>query len=284
MSLVVSLRIPDGIVVAADSLATSQTMLELVTEGAHVECPHCHKKIGAEGIRLPPLPIPFSASSYTQKLFPVRKKFALSTFGLGVINKRTTYYHLHRFERFNSDGSDLKETIDSLIAYFEEQLLEQFPRYREEAPEEWHPLGFHIDGFENIEEEPTAVTYEVYIGRKNTVRRRDQIGCTVGGDIKVIQKLWEIGKEEERLSFKYHLFSLQDAIDFCEFLVSTASVFQRFANEVPTIGGEIDIALLTPFHAFQWIRRKELMKRLAESDEGKEKKDSGVYGGETQSR
>ena len=103
-----------------------------------------------------------------------------------------------------------------------------------------------------------------HIGRKNIKRRRATIGCTIAGDLKVVQKLWEIGKEDQRLKFKYPLFSLQDAIDLSEFLITATGTFQRFANEVPTVGGEVDIALVTPFEGFQWIKRKKLMKTLEE--------------------
>lgn len=267
MSLVVSLRIPDGIVVAADSLTTSQSLLEFVAQNIEVECPHCRRKVSGQELRFPPIPIPFSASSYTQKLFPLHGIFAVSSFGQGVINNRSIYYHVKQFELSNKKHGSLDETRDALIAYFEEQLLGQFPKYKEEAPKDWHPLGIHINGYEEVDGKPIGVTYEVYIGRDNVVRRRDTIGCTIGGDMKVVQKLWEIGKEDPRLSFKYPLFSLQDAVDLSKFFITATSTFQRFANEVPTVGGEVDIALLTPFHGFQWIKRKKLMETLEESNE-----------------
>ena len=45
MSLVVSLRVPDGIVIAADSLSTAQNTLEFIAEGIEIECPNCKKKL-----------------------------------------------------------------------------------------------------------------------------------------------------------------------------------------------------------------------------------------------
>lgn len=259
MSLVVSLRIPDGIVVAADSLAISHTKVELITG---VICPHCKEEISNKDLHLPPFPMPFSASSYTQKLFPLKKKFALTSFGIGVINKKSLYYHVKQFEESGGDNATLGETLDSLIAYFENQLQTEYPNYKKEAPKDWCPLGIHLNGYEEIKSEKVAVTYEVYIGRENKKNRRDVLGCTIGGDMKVVQKLWDIGRENPRFAFKYPLFSLQDAIDLSEYLITATSTFQRFANEVPTVGGEVDIALLTPFHNFQWIRRKELMEKL----------------------
>ena len=143
--------------------------------------------------------------------------------------------------------------------------MQEYPQYRAEAPENWLPLGFHIDGYE-LEDDgsPIGVTYEVYVGRENVVRRHDTIGCTVAGEMKVVQKLWAIGKEDPRLQFKYGFLSLQDAVDLGGFLIETTSTFQRFANEVQTVGGEVDVALVTPFSGFQWIRRKALMALLEE--------------------
>lgn len=260
--------VPDGIVVATDSLSLSQNILEFVAQNVETECPHCRKKIGAQELRLPPIPIPFSASSYTQKLFSLKNKFALGSFGLGILNNQSIHYHVRQFERIYNKSEDLLSIRNAFIKYIEKELLVQFPEYREKAPEDWHPIGFHLNGYERSDGKPaaklTGVTHEVYIGRKNIVRKRDNIGCTIGGDMRVVRKLWEIGKEDPRLKFKYRLFSLQDAIDLSESLIGITSTIQRFANEVPSVGGEIDIALVTPFNDFQWIKRKKLMEILEE--------------------
>ena len=258
MSLVVSLRVSDGIIVAADSLSTAQNLLEFVAQGIQIDCPKCKGKISEKEIKLPPIPIPFNASSYVQKLFSINKKFAVTSFGMGILNNKSIYYHARQFEKGNK-SSLLKTKMESLISYFESQLITQFPDYKKKAPDEWKPIGFHISGFEN---DDIGVTYEVLIGKNNIINKRDDIGCTIGGEPRIINKLWEIGKEDQKLQFKYGLFSLQDAIDFCEYLISATSSFQRFANDVATVGGDIDIALLTPFHNFQWIKRKKLMETL----------------------
>jgi hypothetical protein len=265
MSLVVSLRVPDGVVIATDSLSTSQTRVEIVAGGMEVECPHCKHKVSAGDLTLPPLAFPFSASSFTQKLFSIHGRFALGFFGQGIINERSIHYHLQQFERSSDSNGALEATRDALITYLEEQLLIQYPTYREEAPVDQYPAAFHLNGYEEVDEKQVGVTYEVYVGRENVVRRRDTIGCTIGGEQKVVQKLWDIGREDPRFQFRYPLFSLQDAIDLSEFLINATSTFQRFANEVPTVGGAVDIALVTPFRGFQWIRRKALMEVLEDS-------------------
>ncbi|MBD3308180.1 hypothetical protein GF339_17170, partial [candidate division KSB3 bacterium] len=57
MSLVVSLRVPDGIVVAADSLSTAQNLLQFAAQNIELTCPSCHEKISGQELRLPPIPI-----------------------------------------------------------------------------------------------------------------------------------------------------------------------------------------------------------------------------------
>lgn len=267
MSLVVSLRVPDGIVAAADSVSLAQTILEFVAQD--LRCPSCKEKISAQDIGIPAIPVPFSASSYTQKLFSLYDDFSLSSFGQGIINNRSIYYHVKQFERANRKLANLVEARDAFISYLEQELLHQLPKYKEEAPENWYPLGFHLNGYEAVDGTQVGVTYEVHIGRQNIIHRYDTIGCTVGGDIKVVQQLWAIGKEDPRLQFKYGLFSLQDAIDLSEFLIEATSSFQRFANQVPTVGGETDVALITPFRGFQWIKRKKLMETLEKSNENR---------------
>jgi len=264
MSLVVSLRVADGIVAAADSLSTSQNVLQFAAQNIEFECPHCKQKVAGQSMQLPPLGIPISASSYTQKLFSLFGRYALSSFGLGIINERSIYYHVNQFqgEHKNDSDHDLPRVLACLIEYFEKELVAQFPKFKDEAPADWRPISFHLNGFEKENERWVGVTYEAHVGKNNEVKRNNLIGCTIGGYLEVVQKLWEIGKGDPLQKFKYPLFSLQDAVDLSEFLVSSTSTFQRFANQVQTVGGEIDVGLLTPFHGFQWIKRKRLTEVL----------------------
>lgn len=48
----------------------------------------------------------------------------------------------------------------------------------------------------------------------------------------------------------------QDAIDLADFLVDTTKRFVRFLPGANTVGGETDIAVVTKYEGFKWIRRK----------------------------
>ena len=249
MSLVISLRIPDGIVMAADSLSTAQMTFNIIQKD---------EKSGKESAS-PPIPIPISASSFTQKLFPLLGKYGIGTYGLGIINNKSIYHHISSFNNVTDNYKcDIELISIDLIKYFENELEKQFPNYKKAAPPDWKPFGMHISGYkDNI-----GITKIISIGKENKISNQINIGSSFGGEGKVIKKLWEIGDNNPNLKFKFHLFSLQDAIDHCIYLIETTSKFQRFSNDFQTVGGEIDIALITPIHNFRWIQRKKLMEVL----------------------
>jgi hypothetical protein len=52
-------------------------------------------------------------------------------------------------------------------------------------------------------------------------------------------------------------FSEQAAIDMVDFLISVMIKAQEFSNALPTVGGEIHIALISKTHGFKWISKEE---------------------------
>ncbi len=49
---------------------------------------------------------------------------------------------------------------------------------------------------------------------------------------------------------------VQDAIELAEFLVNTTKQFVRFRPGADTVGGDIDVATVTKYEGFKWIKRK----------------------------
>ena len=259
MSLVVSLRVPDGIVVAADSLSTAQNLVQIKLEPINKN----PDAIPGSTLNVPPISIPFSASSFTQKLIPLSDGVAISSYGQGIINNKSTYYHLRQFEKTLEAELQVSTIVDQLVSFFENELSKQFPKYPEEASDDWKPIAFHVNGYEGDDgDDLTAVTYEVFVGKKSEIRRWDAIGCTIGGEMAIVRNMWSLGEGDPQYQFQYGLMSLQDAVDLCEFFIDTTAIFQRFTNRIPTVGGDVDVALITPFHGFQWLRRKSLMEVL----------------------
>ena len=102
----------------------------------------------------------------------------------------------------------------------------------------------------------------INIGKKSRIKEQVGSGCTWGGDGQVVNQLWELGKKDPRRSTQYGGFSLQDAVDYAEYLINATANFQRFANMIPSVGGEVDIGLITPFRPFTWIKCKALTEQI----------------------
>lgn len=49
---------------------------------------------------------------------------------------------------------------------------------------------------------------------------------------------------------------VQDAIELAEFLTDTTKSFYRFHPVADTVGGDTDIAVVTRYEGFKWIKRK----------------------------
>src|SRR5437899_2400329 len=100
---------------------------------------------------------------------------------------------------------------------------------------------------------------------------RLNIGATIDSDEKsgpgsytsgvgdVTAALWSVRTDTPL----YQNFSLQHAIEYAEFLISATASHQRFYGTLPNVGGAIDIALITPFDGFTWIRQKSLFATIA---------------------
>ena len=255
MTLVVSLRVPDGVILAADSLQTSQVNVNIV-----VTDPQTKRQIPA-----PPLLMPTSTSSYAQKLFSFKEKFGVAIFGTAVINNRTIYNHIKKLESTITDKIEsVSKAGEILMEYFDKQLDEQLKIQnvkRENLNDNQMILGLQVVGFEN-NEDVFGHTMEVLIKKKSEKKIIDGIGCTVSGDSEVVRKLWEISQQNPSRQTNYASFSLKDAVDYVEFLINTTAYFQRFANMIPTVGGAVDIALVTNYSDFKWIKYKDLTKIL----------------------
>lgn len=141
-----------------------------------------------------------------------------------------------------------------------ELLNVQYPDRKEKAPDKWIAFGYQIVGYLNSD----PVTFEVHFGKNDPTIKplTDRNSCSVSGETRIVTTLFGLYNAEPAMRPAFEVFSIQDAIDYAEFLISTTSKFQRFTRNMPTVGGEIDIGLVTPFDGFKWIRQKALSKVL----------------------
>lgn len=66
-------------------------------------------------------------------------------------------------------------------------------------------------------------------------------------------------------AIQWGTMTAQDAVDFCTLAIKTTEAIQRFSDgiamdpgDMPGVGGEVDIVLITAKDGFKWIKQKEL--------------------------
>lgn len=269
MTLIVSLRIPDGIVIAGDSLSTmvGQGKLEAAIG---VSCPACGHQHEIQG-KLPMPPVAATTFSYAQKVFRFCGKFGVGTFGTGLLAGKSIYFAMRLFEQRLRDSetsfdgvTEAAEKIGDEIHNLLKEQLNIEGTSVDALPQNQFLLGFQVVGYDDTEPK----TVDVNIGKSVSCQAFVDLGCTISGSQEVVQAIWGLHKSHPESQPPYHAFSLQDAIDYAEFLIRTTITHQRFSQTIPNVGGDIDIALVTPFDGFRWIRQKSLGKILeGEQDE-----------------
>lgn len=263
MTLIVSLSTPDGIVLAGDSLSTMTTN-KLLEGDFTVQCPSCQGSHAFRG-RIPNV---YSSNtlSHAQKILPFLEKYAIGTFGLGQILGKSIYFILRELENSQLKNPTPINTTHDIAIYIGNHiqllLLQQIRQESQnpnlEIQEGIYPIGFQIVGYDN--DLPHII--EMHVGRDLKINIHNELRITYTGQVDVVNTLF--GRfntnPEERPVFQY--FSLQDAIIYTEYLIKTTEIYQRFSSNMPNVGGEIDIALVTPFDNFKWIKRKSLQAKL----------------------
>jgi len=125
-------------------------------------------------------------------------------------------------------------------------------------------MGYQLSGYDGDEQ----LTLINNLGKSIAVEEQKEPGVSINGEPAVVQKIWELGKTNVQMGSAYNVWSVLDAVDYAKFLISTTADFQRFAMIIPNVGGDIDIALLTPSR-FDWIQRKPLADVLLQEQGGK---------------
>ena len=150
-----------------------------------------------------------------------------------------------------------------IVEYFENQLKTEWKKSgvnENMMPDTFLPFGFLLCGYKtNADGDAVPSVNRIFIGKKSVVQEFDgQFGCMPSGDDSVVQILWQ----KNTNIANYTAFSLQDAVDYAKFLIRTTADFQRFLGKFPTVGGDIDVALITNQVGFRWIAQKPLYRML----------------------
>jgi hypothetical protein len=238
MSLIVTLYVPEGIVLAGDSRLT----LNWITKSATGEQTHS-----------------ISASDSNNKIFVIKDKFGLGTFGTASINGIPIAGFINQFtEQFVKEDTTIDEMPQLLLDFFGNQFN--------------HPaINFYLIGYKVEQGISTPYAYFTNIAEKSYNRINatgDKVinGANWGGEIEVLSRLIQSVKvnqggnwvELPNSSIPWDYMTLQDAIDFSLYAVRTTIETIRFQQKEKTVGGPIDILVLKPNEKPIWINKKEL--------------------------
>jgi len=264
MTIAISLKVNDGLVLAADSAST------LVTRNPD----------GTAGV--------VNVYNNANKVFNLIKGLpvGLVTWGVGSIGNASIStivkdLRSQLVERIHRDNYTMEEVAQTLRELLFEGLYTPAFREWEEKPS----LGLIVAGYSSRgsmgEEYQIDLTNGECVGPR-AVRRPEEAGITWGGEGEAIHRLIlgfgsglpivferNLGVPAEQVQPTIDILRqalswplvvpampLQDAIDLAEFLVDLTIKFSRFSQGAPTVGGPIEIAVISKHEHFKWIRRK----------------------------
>jgi hypothetical protein len=265
MTIVVTVKVTDGIVLAADSAAA------FFDQSGH----------------------PVKIYKNANKIFNLVKGWPIGALvygagGIGVASIETLSKDLRRRLRNPNDGEygldrdsyTVEEVaVKSRKFLFEENYLAAYP----EPPAEF-AMGYRICGYSAGSALPEAwefaivgpdcrLPYEIqsqtefgvrWAGENETLDR-----LLLGASGQLTKALIAHGMSAQEATDFYLQFiqstgdgltlpamPIQDAIDVAEFLVVTASKVARYGMRPETIGGPIELAAITKHEQFKWVARK----------------------------
>lgn len=232
MSLVVTLYVPEGIVMAADSRLT----LEFQVAQAGVTKHHS---------------VPSSDSTY--KVFAAPNNVGVSAFGAAAVGSTPVAALVDAFfVKELAPGDKTAEAVaDMLLAHFSTQPGPPATR-------------LHVAGYKN----GSQVVLDVDVAA-NSVKQVNTAGpgAAWGGEADPLSRLMsrvgsldqngQLVKELPLFGTAFQHFTLQDAVDFAVYAIRTTADTMRFQMRAQTVGGPIDVLVIKP-NGLTWLRRKEL--------------------------
>ena len=238
MSLLVTLYVPEGIVLAGDSRLTLTWKSKL--QG--------NDNQNATNI-----------SDTTNKVFLVNKRFGLGTFGTAHIGGIPIAGFIDSF--IESKISDATE-----IDHFPQLLISHFSGIKADFETSFYVVGYK-------KESGQSVQHIYFVNIKNKTQQRvnkpntETIFCANwGGETEVVSRLLNSVQLKDGANWvtvddtivPWNFLTLQDAIDFARYAIRTTSDTQRFQQRIKTVGGPIDVLVIKPGEDGVWIEKKEL--------------------------
>ncbi len=240
MSVMCTVFVPDGIVLAADSRQTVGITANVVkpgtqTGGIQQGEPRLINRMNQHG--QPPMTPIFTQSDNAQKVMLLNKvKVGISACGIGILNGKTVSDYIRSFEIDEVASGDSVTTVAQKLQAYASRFFPQ--------------VNFFVCGYDA--DEPFAYTVNREIKRNNAENGKIRYSSMWSGEQAAITKLLN---GQPPMMINHALMPLKDAIDFAEFLIDLTIKAQRFEFKPATCGGAIDILVLTKDDAF-WYKHK----------------------------
>lgn len=266
MTIAISLKVNDGVVLATDSAST--IIARPVNEGP----------IGV-----------INVYQNAEKLFNLckGKPIGVITWGsgsIGLASISTLMKDFRKQQKLTLQNENLSiENIAKNLSNF--IYKEKYSPAYLDWPEKKRPqIGFIIAGYSHEKSFPEEWKFEIIDGKliePKKIREDNETGITWNGEPEAISRIIlglspriyqilddnitdKIIYEKILKTFQEELIApliiapmpIKDTIDVAEFLVETTINFSKFSPGAPTVGGPIDIAAITKHEGFKWIKRK----------------------------
>lgn len=240
MSLIITVYVREGIVMAADSRLT--LTIPRTTPGGQ---PHT---------------LSITTSDSARKLFLAPNNIGIATCGAADIGGVPIAGFVESFmvEKLKDQRLTAEQVAGELKTYFVNLGVRP-------------GTIFHVAGYV---ESTTGLNQTLYyvdpaVGTCIQLNNVDQQGANWGGEVDVLQRLLNDVALTQSAgtsiplpshSVPFEFFTLQDAIDFAFYGIRSTIDTLRFHTREKTVGGPVDVLVITP-DSSQWIAQKQLAIR-----------------------
>ena len=218
MSIMCTVYVPEGIVIAADSRMSGGLAVK-TSDG----------KMQQQGM--------FSISDNAQKVFLLSKvKVGIASCGTAILENKTISDYLRIFE---IEEVSRKDSVTDVAKKLQAYAYKFFPH-----------VNFFVCGYD--EDEPFVYDVGKELKRINMDNGKIRYASSWSGEQASITKLLN---SQPPTPINHNIMPLKDAVDFAEFLIDVTIKLQRFEMKPKTCGGDIDVLVLTKDDAF-WHKHK----------------------------
>lgn len=247
MTLIVSVRSNEGIVLAGDTLASSSQIQAAVSGDMDIACPTCDETFTVPSSAMGTVSMPMNRFPSARKVFPLFDTFGIGVFGASLISGKTAFFIIRQFgQRFQGAAPpSLTETRDLLI----EELSPRIASDPLAQGEGWS-FGFQLVGY--LEEDPFVLATRFHAPNTDP---ETHSASGPGGYIAQGSGREFVDRLMQGVA-RHSVVSLGDAVGLAKFAVQTTIDHQRFGSDVPTVGGQVDILQVTPYYGCRWIEPK----------------------------